>query len=716
MNVNQIPEPLRATPRWRAWQAVPRANGKVDKIPAGGASTTNPSQWGDFAAAVEEQRRGGFAGVGLCITGLTGLVALDFDSVIADNVIAPWAAEIVRACNSYAEVSPSGRGLRVFAHGALPGGDLINHDQGLEAYTGAKARFLTVTGHRLTGVPADLGELSPETVALIEGYRARPVANGSAPAVQDWTRAATLGTVDAATITDLRSALRDMAPVRADDRDQWIEVLMALASLKGTQFAGDALRLATEFSQRCPAKFDLGDLWKRWEGLRPGAITYKSIFKWAAEDGWINPRTVSAAPVAASPYDDLLAYLPGHAYIYRPTRQLWPASAVDGALPWPTNDDDKKFRPSAWLDVNRPVHCMTWHPAHAEVIDGKVVTGGGWVDHAASRTYNLYLSPVVVAGDASAARPWLEHLHRVYPNDANHITGWLAHRLQRPGEKINHALVLGGEQGIGKDSLLEPVKQGVGPWNFQEIAPPQLLGRFNSWVRAVVLRINEARDLGEMDRFAFYEHCKPLFAAPPDVLLCDEKNTKEHYVFNVLGAIVTTNYLSGGLYLPPGDRRHYIAWSDAKQKDFDAAYWQAFWGWLNSGGIGHVVALLRSWDLSRFDPKAPPPKTEAWHQIVSSGIAPEDADLSDLIISLGEPPVLTFDLLRKAAPVHMIGAFDDRKQLKAMVHRLDRAGYRQVRNPDEKSGRWFIGGKKTTVYGSKDKTTRDLIVAARLLA
>ena len=31
--------------------------------------------------------------------------------------------------------------------------------------------------------------------------------------------------------------------------------------------------------------------------------------------------------------------------------------------------------------------------------------------------------------------------------------------------KVNHALVLGGEPGIGKDTLIEPVKGAVGPWN-----------------------------------------------------------------------------------------------------------------------------------------------------------------------------------------------------------------------------------------------------------
>ena len=69
-----------------------------------------------------------------------------------------------------------------------------------------------------------------------------------------------------------------------------------------------------------------------------------------------------------------------------------------------------------------------------------------------------------------------------------------AHRVQRPQEKINHALVLGGAQGIGKDTLLEPVKYAVGSWNFREVSPQQAMGRFNGFLKAVILRVSEARD------------------------------------------------------------------------------------------------------------------------------------------------------------------------------------------------------------------------------
>ena len=62
--------------------------------------------------------------------------------------------------------------------------------------------------------------------------------------------------------------------------------------------------------------------------------------------------------------------------------------------------------------------------------------------------------------------------------------------------------MLGGAQGIGKDTILEPVKAGVGAWNWNDISPTQMLGRFNGWAKSVILRVNEARDLGDVDRFS----------------------------------------------------------------------------------------------------------------------------------------------------------------------------------------------------------------------
>ena len=183
------------------------------------------------------------------------------------------------------------------------------------------------------------------------------------------------------------------------------------------------------------------------------------------------------------------------------------------------------------------------------VIEGRLIADGGRIHRYGVSCFNLYRPPVITYGNAKDVAPWLDHINKVYGDDADHITKWCAHRVQRPEEKINHALFLGGEQGIGKDTLLEPVKYAVGPWNFIEAKPQQMLGRFNSYVKSVILRVSEARDLGEIDRYAFYEHMKTYTTAPPDVHRVDEKHLREHSVLNVMGVVITSNHKTDGIYL-----------------------------------------------------------------------------------------------------------------------------------------------------------------------
>jgi DNA polymerase III delta prime subunit len=410
---------------------------------------------------------------------------------------------------------------------------------------------------------------------------------------------------------------------------------------------------------------------------------------------------------------DFSAYMPAHQYIFAPNRELWPAASVNERLPSMRGPDGKSMKASQWLDQNQPVEQMTWAPGMPTIIEDRLVSNGGWIDRPGCRCFNLYLPPRVEAGYADAVEPWLNHIRLIYPTDWEHIVKWLAHRVQRPGEKINHALVLGGPQGIGKDTMLEPVKYAVGPWNVNEVSPQQLLGRFNSFVKSVILRISEARDLGEVDRFAFYDHTKVYTAAPPDVLRCDEKHLREHAVMNVCGVIITTNYKGDGIYLPSDDRRHYVAWSTLSKEDFPADYWQKIYGWYSEGGMSNVAAYLAGLDLSDFDPKAPPPKTAAFWEIVDSNRSQDDSDLADVLDVLGNPEAVTLGMITQRADDAFRAWLLDRKNRRQIPHRLETAGYVPVRNDaDKHDGQWKVAGKRQTIYARKELSHHDRIVVA----
>jgi hypothetical protein len=427
-------------------------------------------------------------------------------------------------------------------------------------------------------------------------------------------------------------------------------------------------------------------------------------------------RKRAPAPQTDVGLEDFVSVLPMRSYFFRPTGQFWAASSVNKRCPWPTS----KCSPSTWLDSHSACEQVAWIPGEPELIKGRLVRDGGWVEREGCTTLNLY-RPSTLEPKPGNPTPWLDHVNRVYPQDAEHIIAWLAQRVQTPGVKINHALVLAGPPGIGKDTLLEPAKRAVGAWNFAEISPQQLLGPTNGFVKSVILRVSEARDLGEIDKISFYEHSKTLCAAPPDVVTCNEKYVREHAAFNVTGVIITTNYKVGGIFLPADDRRHYVAWSDLEPTDFDDDYWKKLWGWFDeSGGDAMVAHYLLNLDLSGFNPKAPPLKTPAFWQIVDAGSVPEDAEMADAIERLGSPDALTLQQVIGNGSMLDLTDFKmwlrDRKNSARIPHRMENCGYVAVHNPAIKNGVWKVGGRRQRVYAKKTLTECEQFMAAQKLA
>lgn len=519
------------------------------------------------------------------------------------------------------------------------------------------------------------------------------------------------------------------------------------ALIAGGELSASTAKAALISAGNAMPSYNSADQWtpdaitqKIERGLADGAATARR----APERMRFNPRPANDSgerfdPVTGEVTDkpapgygvqlvDFHAFMPAHNYIFAPSGETWPASSVNSRIaPVAVVDDNgdavmgddgrpMKLKASAWLDQNRPVEQMTWAPGEPQVVRDRLVSDGGWFKRPGCNVFNLYRPPITIPGDPHDAGLWVEHVRKVYPDEATHIIRWLAHRVQRPAEKINHALVMGGSQGIGKDTILEPVKAAIGPWNFAEVSPQHMLGRFNGFVKSVILRVSEARDLGDVDRFAFYDHMKTYTAAPPDVLRVDEKNLREYSVFNVCGVIITTNHKTDGIYLPADDRRHFVAWSNVQRSDFDADYWTDMYAWYANGGIGHVVAYLASLLLDDFDAKAPPPKTPAFWDIVSSNQAPEEAELADALEVLSWPNAVTINSIASSATEDFAAWLRDRRNSRAIPHKLDTAGYVAVRNDDAKDGLWRVGMRRCAIYARRDLARRDAIAAAQNLS
>lgn len=414
------------------------------------------------------------------------------------------------------------------------------------------------------------------------------------------------------------------------------------------------------------------------------------------------PTAAEAAIANAMPgLNDYWAYLPNGQFIHRPTGMLHVATSVDGVI-------GKDAR--AALVVSRPVHRMTWAPGYPERFQTRDIDP---TDERGSDSwlYNKYQPPRAPTqqGDVS---PWLNLLKQLYPDDYHHLIAYFADAVQHANEKCNHAVVLGsGVHGIGKDTLLAPVRHAVGERNYWIIKPSDLVAAYNPWVATRILQISESRDLGEgqngVSRYEMYERSKDLCAAPPRMLPCVDKYIAQHQVLNVLRLILTTNHRIDGIYLPPEDRRHYCAWSDAQKMAEDDA--NAMWEWYNSGGMDFVANYLAHLDISHFNRSAPPPQTAWWHQLVEGGRPAEDERFADALEKLGRPEWVGTAQIAEAGGLELAGWMAAPGNRRKVEREIDRAGYRRFPNPSDNRGRWYVNGARVAVYRRADVEPKALM-------
>lgn len=172
------PKDIASLRQWICWRLEPDPKSekprKVPYDPKTGrrASSTNPDTWGTLAEAEAAMDKFMFTGLGFVFTDECGLVGVDIDH--CRNEDGSWnecATTILEKWPSYTEVSPSGSGLHIFFRGKMPGKGNKNSTSGVEMY--AAARYFTMTGNRLEGMPDAIADGAEALPWIHEAYIAR---------------------------------------------------------------------------------------------------------------------------------------------------------------------------------------------------------------------------------------------------------------------------------------------------------------------------------------------------------------------------------------------------------------------------------------------------------------------------------------------------------------------------------------------------------------
>ena len=260
------------------------------------------------------------------------------------------------------------------------------------------------------------------------------------------------------------------------------------------------------------------------------------------------------------------------------------------------------------------------------VVRDGLVYGNRWVNHRPD------MSGSDVIRDEDVER-WLDHCRTLVeePEELEHVLNVMAFKVQHPNVKINHAVLHGGDEGSGKDTMWAPFLWAIGGEHQHNRSTIETGGLESQWgygLEAEVVILNELKEPEAKERRALSNRLKPIIAAPPVTITINRKGLHPYEMLNRLLAIAFTNDPMP-ITIPTQDRRWFCIWSRAPR--MTAAGADALWNWYKSGGFEKVAAWLWQRDVTRFNPAAAPPVTEWKLNMVEHGLSVAESFLVDLM-------------------------------------------------------------------------------------
>jgi len=258
---------------------------------------------------------------------------------------------------------------------------------------------------------------------------------------------------------------------------------------------------------------------------------------------------------------------------------------------------ERPFAHKALISSGRQADTVTWAPGKKQIFKAKGLN-----------CFNMYRAHRCAAVEYTKASTASYHraLHHVIPSRvlAYYFLDWCAFLVQFPEVKLNHhPLMFSVMEGVGKDTLIDPVRFAIGQSNSSECTLKELMGDFNAALKYKKLII-----INEVEAFKGGKEAinmlKPLLAAPPETLTINVKFEPVFEQPNLFGLIMTSNS-PRPIYVASVDRRLVIIHCiEARMTPTMAT---EIWDWLKYEGgrqLMHYELLHR--DVSHFNPNVRP--------------------------------------------------------------------------------------------------------------
>lgn len=702
---DRVPASLRAIPSWLVWRLTHIAGEKKPrKIPyyVNGAkrsgvqgSDEDRAQLTTFDKARAACERGDFSGIGFAVMPDLNVVALDFDDVVVDGKVNPRVLRVI--AGTYAELSPSGNGVRAFFSGVAASKKDLAGDPKVEVF--GTNGFVTVTGNQLPEHEMmGWDDMVPTTEVCGEFLADR--------------FGGELSTLDDDLFSTLKPPLdltpeeiqRTLAALPADMAyDDWVKVGMACHH-QGLDF-----EVWHDWSRRSPKYTTREYAWDRWRSFGKGrsSITFAWVIKQAgvklqreAVDATKSYRQMIAEvgdefelrtrvatlirgderlqsidrAMLAQALQERFAALGAKLPIADVRKLLQRSSARVDSLPdWAqgwvyvaTEDKFLRVGTEVWVTKSGFDSQFTRHMPRGE--GGQVVKQASaavledlgmptveralyvpWADlmfeyegQTCVNRYRKESAPTEADSSDGVEAAVVKHIEVVCGGrqlEVRTLIQWLAWNVQNPGKKVRWSPVIKGVEGDGKSVLGELLQGVMGPSNVRQISPSVIGTDFTGWAEGACVGLLEEIKLTGHNKFDVLNKLKPYITN--STVEVHRKGRDTYNAHNTQNYIAFTNHADA---LPIGDtdRRWYVIftpWASSSEFEAHVGPLKAYFNRLFAVIHGEP-ARLRRWlldvDMTGFEPNAAAPATDEKAEMVALSVSDEEDTVREVIEAGGE--------------------------------------------------------------------------------
>jgi len=233
--------------------------------------------------------------------------------------------------------------------------------------------------------------------------------------------------------------------------------------------------------------------------------------------------------------------------------------------------------------------------------------------------------PLILPSKRGDVTPFLNHVNLLLPTerDALILLSYFAANVQKPGHRINWAIVLQGMQGNGKTILLSWIKKAIGMVYCHSPKPAELTSRFNSWVyRKTFICVEDFHMVAGKNQ-EIMDMLKSIISDP--VLEIEAKGVDKTTREIVANFFFNTNY-KNAFKITENDRRYCILFcaqqeiQDLHRDGMDDAYFKDLQNWNAKGGQDALNYYLNNFEIpTDTDPHilSRAPRTSAYDEVIA---------------------------------------------------------------------------------------------------